>query len=392
MSAAGTSLRADEILTFEATQGEARKAIQVVRKNEMTAGSRTWLKRAAWGGVLLAIASLVAWFYIESQRGDKGIAGGNGRIEATEIDVAAKLAGRIKTVLVDEGDFVTAGQVVAQMDTDVLQAQLRQAEAQVRQAQSEVATAHSRLAQRGSEKAASEAVVLQRQAELKAARKRAARTSALAHEGGVSAQEADDDRARVQSYEAAVSAAQAQVAAAEAAIATAGSEVVGAQSAVEAAKATAERIRADIDDSYLKAPRDGRVQYRVAEPSEVVGAGGRVLNLVDLQDVYMTFFLPTAAAGRVALSSEVHLVLDAAPQYVLPAYVSFVASVAQFTPKTVETASEREKLMFRIKAQIPPDLLRAHILYVKTGLPGMAYVKLDPQAPWPVHLQVKVPE
>lgn len=358
----------------------------------MAGGSRAWLKRAAWGGVILAIAALLAWQYLESQKGDEGIAGGNGRIEATEIDVAAKLAGRIKTILVDEGDFVTEGQVVAQMDTEVLQAQLRQAEAQGRQAQSEVATARSRLAQRKSEKAAAEAVVVQRQAEHNAARKRAARTSELARGGGVSRQEADDDQARVQSYEAAVTAAQAQVAAAEAAIATARSEVLGAQSAVEAATATAERIRADIDDSNLKAPRDGRVQYRVAETSEVVGAGGRVLNLVDLSDVYMTFFLPTAAAGRVAMNSEVRLVLDAAPQYVFPAYVSFVADVAQFTPKTVETATEREKLMFRIKAKVPPDLLRTHILYVKTGLPGMAYVKLDPQAPWPAHLQVRVPQ
>ncbi|GLI36379.1 glycoside hydrolase family 43 [Desulforhabdus amnigena] len=338
------------------------------------------------------MAALATWQYLKGEESDKGIVGGNGRIEATEINVAAKLAGRIKAILVDEGDFVTAGQVVAQIDTEVLQAQLRQAEAQARQAQSEVATTRSRLAQRESEKAAAEAVVVQRQAELNAARKRAARTSALAREGGVSKQEADDDQARMQSYEAAVSAARAQVAAAEAAIATARSEVSGAQSAVEAAMATAERIRVDIADSDLKAPRDGRVQYRVAQLSEVVGAGGRVLNLVDLKDVYMTFFLPTAAAGRLALGSEVRLVLDAAPQYVIPAYVSFVASVAQFTPKTVETASEREKLMFRIKAQIPPDLLRAHILHVKTGLPGMAYVRLDPQTPWPAHLQVKVPQ
>lgn len=81
--------------------------------------------------------------------------------------------------------------------------------------------------------------------------------------------------------------------------------------------------------------------------------------------------------------------LDAAPQYVIPANVSFVANVAQFTPKTVETASEREKLMFRIRAQIPVDLLRKHITYVKTGLPGMAYIRLDPAAAWPDHLQVK---
>jgi HlyD family secretion protein len=246
--------------------------------------------RAAWGGAILAIAALLAWQFLQGKGDNKILASGNGRIEATEIDVAAKSAGRIKAILVDEGDFVTAGQVVAQMDTEVLQAELRQAEAQSRQAQNAVATAHSRLAQRESEKAAAQALVGQREAELNAARKRSARTSVLAREGGVSHQEADDDRARVQSYEAAVSAARAQVAAAEAAIATARSEVLGAESAVEAAMANCERIRADSADSDLKAPRDGRVQYRAAQTSEVVGAGGRVLNLVDLSDVYMIFF------------------------------------------------------------------------------------------------------
>jgi HlyD family secretion protein len=108
--------------------------------------------------------------------------------------------------------------------------------------------------------------------------------------------------------------------------------------------------------------------------------------MVDLGDVYMTFFLPTSQAGRVALGTEIRLVLDAAPQYVIPANASFVADVAQFTPKTVETEEERQKLMFRIKAQIPPELLRKHIQQVKTGLPGMAYVKLDPEAEWPKRL------
>lgn len=111
--------------------------------------------------------------------------------------------------------------------------------------------------------------------------------------------------------------------------------------------------------------------------------------MVDLSDVYMTFFLPTAVVGRVALGTEVRLVLDAAPQYVIPARVSFVADVAQFTPKTVETASERQKLMFRVRAQIPPDLLRKYITQVKTGLPGVAYIRLNPKVEWPAHLQVK---
>jgi HlyD family secretion protein len=162
--------------------------------------------------------------------------------------------------------------------------------------------------------------------------------------------------------------------------------VVDAEAAVEAARATIESINADITDSILTSPRDGRVQYRVAQPGEVLSAGGRVLNLVDLEDVYMTFFLPTRQAGRIAIGSEARIVLDAAPQYVIPARVSFVADVAQFTPKTVETQDEREKLMFRVKAQIPPELLRKYIQHVKTGLPGRAYVRVDPKAEWPPSL------
>ncbi len=151
------------------------------------------------------------------------------------------------------------------------------------------------------------------------------------------------------------------------------------------------RDQADIDDSALKSPRAGRVQVRVAQPGEVLGAGGRVLNLLDLSDVYMTFFVPETAAGRIALGSEVRLVLDAAPEYVIPARVSFVASQAQFTPKTVETASERQKLMFRVRAQIPPELLRRHLEQVKTGVPGMAWLRTDASHEWPANLAIKLP-
>jgi HlyD family secretion protein len=168
--------------------------------------------------------------------------------------------------------------------------------------------------------------------------------------------------------------------------------VASARAAVTAAEASVARIKADIDDSALVAPRSGRVQYRIAQPGEVIGGGGKVLNLVDLSDVYMTFFLPETVVGRLALGSEVRIVLDAAPQLVIPAQVSFVASTAQFTPKTVETASERQKLMFRVKAQIAPELLQKHVQLVKTGLPGMAWLKLDASAPWPAHLAVKLPE
>jgi HlyD family secretion protein len=201
-----------------------------------------------------------------------------------------------------------------------------------------------------------------------------------------------NDRASVQQANAAVNVATAQVAAAEAAISAANSQVVDAEAEVEAVRATLDRIQADIDDSSLRSPRDGRVQFRVAQLGEVLAAGGRVLNMVDLADVHMTFFLPTRQAGRVALGSEVRLVLDAFPQFVVPAKVSFVANVAQFTPRTVETQAERERLMFRIRARIDPELLKKHITQVKTGLPGVAFVRLDARLDWPPHLQVRLPQ
>ena len=107
----------------------------------------------------------------------------------------------------------------------------------------------------------------------------------------------------------------------------------------------------------LKSPIAGRVLYRLAEPGEVLAAGGKVLTVLELTDVYMTIFLPTALAGRIAVGSEARIVLDAVPQYVIPATISFVAARAQFTPKDVETRTEREKLMFRIKVRIDPELL-----------------------------------
>jgi HlyD family secretion protein len=112
--------------------------------------------------------------------------------------------------------------------------------------------------------------------------------------------------------------------------------------------------------------------------------------MVDVTDVYMTFFLPTEQAGRVTIGSEVRLVMDAVPGHVIPAKVSFVANVAQFTPKTVETEEERLKLMFRVRAQISPALLRRYLEDVKTGLPGTAYVRIDPKIPWPDFLQANL--
>jgi HlyD family secretion protein len=346
---------------------------------------------AALVAVAAAVGGYFAWQHNQPAKLPAGFASSNGRMEATEIDVAAKVAGRLVSVLVDEGDFVTAGQVVGHMDTDSLNAQLREAEADLRRAKTTIEAAQATVRQREKEKAAAEAVVKQREAELDAQMKHFERIRKLAPKGAATEDELDHSRAEFYGAQGGLEGANAQVLAADAAIATAKAQVIEAEAGVEAAQAKIERLQSDLKDCTLNAPREGRVQYRVAQPGEVLYGGGKVLNMVDLNDVYMTFFLPTEWAGRVSLGSEVRLVLDGAPEFVIPAKVTFVADVAQFTPKTVETAEERQKLTFRVKAHIPEELLKQYVHDVKTGVPGVAYVQVDPKAEWPAKLQVKLP-
>jgi len=342
----------------------------------------------------LAVVSILGvgylgWYYYATQIAANqmpGIASGNGRIEAVEIDIAARTAGRLSEVAVREGDFVREGQIVARMDIEQLNAQRREAEAQLHRATIGIDTARSVVDQRKAEKDAAVATVSQNIVLLQSAQKRLARSLQLSKSGTVSDQTLEDDRARVEGAAATIAASEANVAASVAAIGAATAQVVDAEATVEAARATIARIEVDLRDSELKAPRDGRVQYLVAQPGEVVAAGGRVLNLLDVTDVYMSFFLTTEEAGRTPIGGEARIVLDAAPKYVIPARISFVSDVAQFTPKTVETEEERQKLMFRIKARVSPELLQKYIAQVKTGLPGRTFVKLDTSAEWPAAL------
>jgi HlyD family secretion protein len=355
----------------------------------------TLIKKIALGGLGIVIVGAISWqFFIQAKLNEESelFVHGNGRIEATDIDIATKYAGRIVDIFVREGDFVKKDQLLAQMQVNVLNAQLDEAKAQLQQAKSVVASAQAQVAVRESDVAAAKALVVKAESELDNRKRNLARTQDLVKKGTAAIEKLDNDTAALRIAQASLSAAKAQVKAAQAAVVAAQAQVIGAQATVESVIATIARIKANIDDSQLKAPRNGRVQYRVAEPGEVLPAGGKVLNMVDLSDVYMTFFLPETVAGRVAIGDEVHIILDAAPQYVIPANVSFVASVAQFTPKTVETANERQKLMFRVKARIDEDLLNKHLTQVKTGLPGVAWLKLDPKASWPINLTIRVPE
>lgn len=329
-------------------------------------GSRPSLKTLV---LVLLVAGVVgaggylAWRKLSTPSLPPGFARANGRIEAERVDVATKLAGRLKDVLVKEGDTVKRGQTLAVMDTAELEAQINDAKAEARQAERQLDQAIALLAQRNSE--------------LTLSKQELDRSEKLALKGYTPREVVEQRTSAKISAEAAVNSAKAQIDLATASI--------------ESATARVARIQTFLDDSILTAPRSGRVQYRLALPGEVLPAGGKVLTLLDVTDVYMTVFLPTSEAGRLPIGAEARIVFDAAPQYVIPASVSFVATEAQFTPKYVETQSEREKLMFRVKVQLPSDVLEKYTAWVKTGVPGVAYIRLSPAATWPEYLAVSLP-
>ena len=313
--------------------------------------------------IVIAVVGLTA-YGIKSYRENAiyrnpAFASGNGRLEATEVNISAKLAGKIEQIFVNEGDYVKSGQKLVQMQTNILNAELAQAQAIIKVREAELASA--------------KAALMQKTSSLKNAESRYKRAKSLLEKNATSEQVFENDQAVYESAKAELDGARAAIQQAEAAIL--------------AAKADAARIQADIDDSSLTAPLEGRIQYRISEVGEVLNAGGKVLNLVDLTDVYLTFFLPEESAGRVKIGADVRLLMDALPNVPIPAKVSFVASVAQFTPKTVETKIERQKLMFRVKAKIDPELLRKYIDIVKTGLPGVAWVRINDTEEWPEFLR-----
>jgi HlyD family secretion protein len=353
------------------------------------------LSRRTWIFILIAvlIGGFAAWQVLSRERMPEGFAAGNGRLEANEIYVSAKFPGRIREVLVNEGDTVEAGQVVARMDTEELEAQLRQALAQMREAQEAERVARAEVATKQSHVAARASEISAKQADYNYASQQYSRSRNLVRTGAVSEQEAQLDSSHMLSTRAQVVGSRANLAAARADVTGSRAMVGRSASTIAAAAAEADRIRAQIKDAVLIAPIRGRIESRLAEPGEVLGAGGRVYSLVDLSDVYMYVFLPERVTGKLSMGSEARIVLDAAPQYPIRAAVTYISPTAQFTPKTVETQEERHNLTFRVKLQIPRERLRQYEALVKAGVPGMGYVRIDGKAPWPANLQppAKIP-
>ena len=311
-------------------------------------------------------AGYVAWRQYEASQLPAGIVSVNGRVEATQVDLSTKIPGRVIEIVPHEGDIVSPGEVVARIDTSETAAQLDQAKASAALARQTVATR--------------QASVASDEAQLNFANEQMRRTATLVDKGWSTHETYDLREQQLKSADAAVKAAQ--------------SQVDEARAAVKTADARVEELQAVVDDSTIKSPVQGRVQYRLVEPGAVLPPGGKIATVIDLSDVYTTVFLPAPQAGRLKVGDDpdaARLVIDAYPEYVFPASISFVAPESQFTPKTVEVQSEREQLYFRVKLQKPPGVLKGMEEAIKSGLRAVAYVRTDPAAEWPARLALKLP-
>jgi HlyD family secretion protein len=311
-------------------------------------------------------AGYYAWLKLKPPGLPEGIVSINGRVEATQVDISTKIPGRVTEIVPHEGDLVSPGEVIARIDTSETGAQLHQAQASAELARQTLVTR--------------QASVASDEAQLEFANEELRRTTTLVNKGWSTHEILDQRNQQLKSADAALKAAQ--------------SQVDEARAAVKTADAKVEELQAVINDSTITSPVQGRVQYRLVEPGAVLPPGGKIATVIDLSDIYTTVFLPAPQAGRLKIGNDAEaarIVVDAAPEYVFPASVSFVAPESQFTPKTVEVQSEREQLVFRVKLQKPPGVLKGMEDQIKSGLRAVAYVRLDPAVKWPPELAVKLP-
>jgi HlyD family secretion protein len=312
-------------------------------------------------GVAVAIVAFVGIKYAIKKKNalPEGIASGNGRVEGKLVDISAREPLRVKEILVDEGRLVKPGQVLVKLDTVTLDSELATANANVQAAEEKLAVA--------------KANIVKQKSEIGLADIEENRSKRLVAQGAGSQRELDVRTTKAETTRAGLSESEAMLATAE--------------QDVEVARKSAATIQTRIDDATLRSPVVGRVLYRLAEPGEVLAAGGKALTLVNLDDIYMEIFLPSEQAAAVKLGAEGRVTVDYDQKRAIAGQVSFVSPEAQFTPKQVETQSEREKLMFRVKIQLPKEVVGTYIDRIKTGVRGVGYVKIKDSAVWPARLQ-----
>jgi len=361
--------------------------------------------------IVIVIAGIILWRSRELGGPPADELYGNGTIEATEVDVSAKVAGKIVSLPVEEGDPVNAGDLIAQLDSDELSAQVKQAEAVLSSARASLAELLAGTRAEDVRRARAQyqaALQAERQAQaqydlvkagprieeieqLRAAARQAGvvvadaerelvRLEGLKVEGAVAQQQVDLQRTRRDTASAQLDAARERVSAAKAgsrpqeiaaaraglsqasdqataakaaldlAVAGARSETVDAARArVAQAEASLEAARTQLGYTTVQAPVAGVIAVRTAELGELVTAGMPIVRISAISQPWLRVYVPETDLGRVKLGQSADVTTDTYPGKTYPGRVVEIAQQAEFTPKNVQTKEERTKLVFGVK-------------------------------------------
>jgi HlyD family secretion protein len=333
--------------------------------------------------LLVGLAGLIGWKLWSDARALAAPSGGSGEIEGTIVELSSRVGARIVEQPVREGEAVKAGQLLARLDCADPDAQAAEAEARLAAAQLQAraagvqvqASERARVAAGASEQAArAQAEALRAQAE--AAERQAKRLAQLPQD--VAASSIDQTQANAAGLGAQAQAARAQAAAsgqqAEVAAVTIHASTAQAQAAlaqVKAAEALLARARLLQGECLIRAPRDAAVQTLPHEVGELVSPGAVLVRLVDLSDLKATFYLPNAEVGAVKPGAGARVVADAFPKEVFEGTVRTVSLEAEFTPRNIQTRSDRDRLVYPVEVTVVnrDGKLRAG-MPVQVSLPG----------------------
>ncbi|WP_424411612.1 HlyD family secretion protein [Pasteurella sp. PK-2025] len=321
------------------------------------------MKKGLFLILILVIGFGVYWQQYHQPEQDAHIVQSNGRLEFARLDVASLYAGRVEQIFVQEGQYVAQDTLLATLSADSIQAQVDTAKAKVEQAQQAVKRTQAQFNAQ--------------QQQLNTAQLDVDNAQQLFKDKLISSSELTKRIALRDAAFAGLNALQSGIDEAESVVKQATAQLLQAQSV--------------LNDLHIKAPKAGRIEYRLVELGAVIAPGHKIASIIDLTDASMNLFFPAPIVNQIPLNSEARILFDGLDA-VFPAQVTYIASEAQFTPKFVETQSEREKLMFKVKLQIPQDIATKYADYLKAGMTGNGFVRLHNADDWSADLQVKLPK
>ena len=335
--------------------------------------------------LVIALGTLLGIRLRSQAQALRGPAGGSAEIEGTQIDLGSRVGARLQRLHVRKGDAVKQGDLLVSFDcadaraaVSELEARLRAAQAQARAAELSTGAARGNRQVAASAKAAAEAQAAALAAQRDAALRQSKRLEAVANDVAVSSR--DQTRSSAEALAEQVRAMQAQATANQDQMVSAGAtwrastaQAQAAQEQAQAVAASLERARLLAADCELRAPRDARVVELPHEEGELVPPGAIVVRLLDLREVRATFYLPNAELAAVKPGAPVEAVADAYPGERFTGRVSVVAFKAEFTPRNIQTRSDRDRLVYPVEVVVTnrDDKLRAG-MPVDITLPGTA--------------------